>query len=155
MRQRIRALLHHARTENTQPARLGWAVGLGLFVGMLPLYGLHTLLCLALGFALRLNKATLVLASNISIPPMAPLLITAGITLGEWLRYGRVRPFTSDETRQLGLGLRVAWADMPDLFLSCLLGDAVLGAAFGGAMGLTVWRWAQRRAQEQVSADAR
>lgn len=144
MRRRLRALVHHLKSEHTEPARLGWAVGLGVFVGVLPLYGLHTALCLLLAVVLRLNKATMVLASNVSIPLVAPFLVAAGIGLGEWLRFGEVRPLSLDSARTFLGALQLARGELPDLFLSCLLGDAVLGAVLGGLGGLGVWWWARR-----------
>jgi uncharacterized protein (DUF2062 family) len=124
LRQRLTALLHHLRTENADPARLACAVAIGLFVGVLPLYGLHLALCLGLAVALRLNKTGTVLASQISLPMFAPVLVAAGIYVGEIVRFGAV----------------------PDRFLSCLLGDALIGLVLGAVGGAITYGWARRRA---------
>lgn len=147
MRARLIALLANLGTEHTDPVRLGAAVGLGVFVGVLPLYGLHAILCLALATVLRLNKVTVVLASQVSIPPIAPLLVTAGIAIGEWLRFGILRAPDPAVAHDLIAGLRLLASDLPDWFLSCLLGDAVLGAVLGASAGLATWAWARRRAR--------
>jgi uncharacterized protein (DUF2062 family) len=143
VRRRLAALVHHLRTEHTEPARLGWAVGVGVFVGVLPLYGLHAVLSLAAAVLLGLNKATVVLASNVSLPIFAPVLVAAGIAIGEGLRFGRVHRISLDDARAvLASG---ALRALGDTFLSCLLGDAVLGAVLGAVAGIAVWRWALRR----------
>jgi SAM-dependent methyltransferase len=63
-------------------------VALGVFIGCLPLFGLHFLMCWALGLALRVNRLKVYLATNISNPFVAPWLIVAEIQTGAWLRRG-------------------------------------------------------------------
>lgn len=58
------------------------AVALGVFVGMSPFWGLHTLLVFLLAAAFKLNKVTAFLFSNISIPPLIPIIVYAGYQLG-------------------------------------------------------------------------
>lgn len=145
MRQRLAALLHHLKTEHTDPARLGWAVAVGLFVGVLPLYGLHLPLCIGAAVLLRLNKATTVLASQISIPVFAPVLVAAGITLGEYVRFGHHRPVGLADARDFLGGLGILAGAVPDRFLSCLLGDALIGLVLGAAGGAATWSWARQR----------
>ena len=72
------------------PLRLSLAVGLGLFFGIAPIYGLQLLAALALAHHLRLNKAITALASNISIPPMIPFILYASLLLGHWIFTGQV-----------------------------------------------------------------
>lgn len=71
-----------------EPGRLAGAVGLGLFFGIAPLWGLQTVTALAIAHWLRFNKAITLLASNISIPPMMPLILYAALALGHWLFTG-------------------------------------------------------------------
>jgi len=141
----LRRIWEHLKNEHTQPHKLGLAVGVGLFLGCLPFYGLHLGICVAAAWLLKLNKATVYLAANISNPFVAPLIVAIGVALGELLRFGRWRgidtAFGADFVETLSL-----WTgQIPDLFLSCLLGDAVLGAALGTVFGPLVWLWARRR----------
>lgn len=77
-------------TEHSEaPSRLAWAVGLGLFFGILPIYGFQIMVGAAVAHRLRLNKATLLLASHISIPPVVPFIIYGGMVLGHWLFTGQ------------------------------------------------------------------
>ena len=57
-----------------EPARLACAVGLGLFCGIAPIWGLQMVTAATLAHLLRLNKAVTLLASNISIPPFGAAL---------------------------------------------------------------------------------
>ena len=71
-----------------EPGRLAAAVGLGLFFGIAPLWGLQTVTALAVAHWLRLNKAITLLASNISVPPMMPLILYAALAFGHWMFTG-------------------------------------------------------------------
>jgi len=145
VRKAFRKLWRHLRDEHTEPHRLGLAVALGLFVGCLPLYGIHLGICIALAWALKLNKATVYLAANISNPLFAPVLVAAGIGIGEWIRFGTWRPVDLSQGHDFIEKLALFSGQIPDMFLSCLLGDAVLGAALAVVVGPAVWGWARWR----------
>jgi uncharacterized protein (DUF2062 family) len=70
------------------PLRLSLAVGLGLFFGIAPIWGYQMIAAAAVAHFLRLNKAITLLASNISIPPMMPLILYAALALGHWVMTG-------------------------------------------------------------------
>jgi uncharacterized protein (DUF2062 family) len=57
-------------------------VAIGLAIGLTPLYGLHLALVLALCLPLRLDAAVAYVASNVSLPFLAPFLVAAEITIG-------------------------------------------------------------------------
>ncbi len=84
-------VLHEFFTEHAhEPGRLAVAVGLGLFFGILPIYGFQMVVAAAVAHKLRVNKAITLLASNISIPPVAPFIFCAALVLGHWLLTGEV-----------------------------------------------------------------
>jgi uncharacterized protein (DUF2062 family) len=83
----------------SSPARLGVSVGIGLFIGSLPLYGLHLWLCLALCLPLRLDAVAACLASNISNPFVAPFLILAEVELGSYLLHGERASFDLSQAK--------------------------------------------------------
>src|SRR5580693_2589264 len=88
MRTRLRLALHGVRTEHPGAGRDAAAVALGVFIGCLPVYGFHLLMCWALGLALRVNRLKVYLAANISNPLVAPWLVLVEIEAGAWLRRG-------------------------------------------------------------------
>ena len=76
--------------RSQDPLRLSLAVGLGLFFGIVPIWGLQTVIAATLAHRLRLNMAITLLAANISLPPMVPFLLYAGTALGHWLFTGEL-----------------------------------------------------------------
>jgi glycosyltransferase involved in cell wall biosynthesis len=58
------------------------AVGLGVFMGIAPVWGFQMLIALGLAFLLKLNKPLVILAANISIPPMIPFILYASHQMG-------------------------------------------------------------------------
>jgi len=90
-RKGFRYALHEFFTEHAHdPLRLALAVGLGLFFGVVPVWGFQMVLAATAAHRLRLNKAITLLASNISIPPIAPFIFCAALVLGHWLFTGVV-----------------------------------------------------------------
>ncbi|MGA2507555.1 MAG: DUF2062 domain-containing protein [Chitinispirillaceae bacterium] len=68
---------------NTSPVRLSLSLALGVFVGLSPFYGIHTVIVLALAFILRLNRPLALIGSGITLLPFVPLWIAAGIFVGK------------------------------------------------------------------------
>lgn len=156
-RERLHSLWDQVRREHNTPGQVGGAVGIGLFLGTLPLYGIHFPLCLAAAWLFKLNKITVYLAANISNPLVAPFLVAGGIWIGEYLRFGQLRPLDLDQAQGFIQNLALLGGELPGLFLSCLIGDAVLGAALGVVGGLAAWgaahRWQSRGSDEAPTAD--
>ena len=104
------------------------AVALGVFVGMSPFWGLHTLLVFLLAATFRLNKVTAFLFSNISIPPLIPIIIYAGYQLGSLLT-----------GKGLDWELRLSEFDSSAEVLSGL-GQYLVGSfALAGIVALLLW----------------
>jgi uncharacterized protein (DUF2062 family) len=130
---RARAWFHELLRAHLTPTSIGVAVGLGIFIGCLPIYGIHLVVCVAAARSLRLNQAILYAAANISNPFFAPFLVTAEIAVGEWLRrgdtVGSAAPFTDGSFWSMA-------QQAPDLFLSCSLGSLVIGGVLGAILGV-------------------
>ena len=109
------------------PVRLAAAVGLGLFFGIAPIWGYQMVVAAAAAHWLRLNKAVTLLASNISIPPMMPLILYGALKLGHWMFTGLPLDLSMRQmTRERALEYLWQWA-VGSLALGALV--AVLGAA--------------------------
>jgi uncharacterized protein (DUF2062 family) len=125
----------HARN----PSELARAVGLGIFCGIVPLWGFQMLIAAALAHWLRLNKAITLVASNISIPPMVPFILYGGLALGHRLFTGQALEFSpSQMTRARAMEYLWQWA-----LGSVLL--AVLAGALGGMITYGLARATRRR----------
>ena len=107
------------------PAPLATGVGVGVFIGCSPLYGLHSLIGLFLARLLRLNALAVLFGTQVSFPVIAPLLVTACVQVGRRLRTGQwlARPGTLD----------VAAAG--DFLADWALGGAVVGAMLAVLLG--------------------
>jgi uncharacterized protein (DUF2062 family) len=83
-------IIHEFFTDNAhEPGKMAGSVGVGLFFGIAPLWGLQLVAALWVAHRLRLNNVVAGVASNISIPPMMPLIFCAALTLGSWLVTGK------------------------------------------------------------------
>lgn len=112
------------------PLELGFSVALGLFIGCLPLYGLHLPLCLALCLPLGLDAVAAYLAAQISNPWFAPFLLALEARIGARL-LGRP-PLAFEDLRVERAG---------ELFERTLAGSLVVGpllAVAGGAMAFAI-----------------
>ena len=71
--------------SNDSPRKKALSITLGLFVGLSPFWGLHTLLVLGGAFLLKLNKPISLAFSNISLPPFIPFILYASVQVGAWI----------------------------------------------------------------------
>lgn len=51
------------------------SVGFGIFIGIFPVWGFQFAIAIAVSILFRLNKVLVIIAANISIPPMIPVII--------------------------------------------------------------------------------
>lgn len=67
------------------PHKKAAAIALGVFIGISPFWGLHTLLVFTLAAVFKLNKVIAFLFSNISIPPLIPIIVYASYQMGSFI----------------------------------------------------------------------
>lgn len=65
----------HILNSNESNRKLSFSVGIGVFTGVLPIWGFQTILAIVLAFILKTNKVISIAASNISQPPLTPFII--------------------------------------------------------------------------------
>lgn len=70
------------RKEGLDPRRAAAAVFLGIFIGIVPIYGLQTLAAIGVAVVFRLNKPLTVAATFINNPLLLPLIIFSSVELG-------------------------------------------------------------------------
>ena len=61
------------------------SVALGVFIGLSPFWGFHTVSVIFLSIFLNLNKVIAFAFSNVSLPPFIPFIIFASLKLGSWI----------------------------------------------------------------------
>ena len=129
--------------------RTAAAVGLGIFIGCLPLWGVHLAICVLVGRLLHLSRLKMYLAANISNPLVLPFLLLAQIQVGRFARRGDFYELTLQDMR-----LTPPWLFGADLAVGSLIvgvGLGVLGAAITlvftrtpGATDDFLWKAADR-----------
>ncbi|MCT4622947.1 MAG: DUF2062 domain-containing protein [Schleiferiaceae bacterium] len=66
-----------------EPLKLAASVGLGLFFGVFPIWGFQMMAGFFVASLLKLNRIVVLAVSNISIPPMIPLIIYFSFLFGK------------------------------------------------------------------------
>jgi uncharacterized protein (DUF2062 family)/2-polyprenyl-3-methyl-5-hydroxy-6-metoxy-1,4-benzoquinol methylase len=122
----LRELRDRLLREHTGPSRLGAAVTVGVVVGCSPFFGLHLWIGLGLALLLRINKLAVFLGSQISIPPLAPLLGFASVQIGSQVLEGRWMHLGLSEFTLSHHGTLLR-----EFLLFWLVGGLFLGAALG------------------------
>ncbi len=97
-------------------------------MGIVPIWGFQLIAAISLAFVLRLNKALVILAVNISIPPMIPLILFLSHETGAiWMGNDAVSlPFNSAFTSDF----------LKYSFLQYVIGAVTLAVFSGGFFGL-------------------
>ncbi len=150
----MRRLLHKLAWllwhEKTSPPQLAAAVFFGVLVGCSPFYGLHAVLVLTLGFVLRLNKIVMWVASNVSVPFIAPFIAFASMHVGHFVLYRRPLPMTIQAARDIAASDSIVEAGV-SLWLYWLVGCVFVGTALGVVFAVMTYVIATRRAAAAVS----
>ncbi len=85
-RENIRRFIRNNITHSSESnARITGAIMLGIFMGIIPVWGYQMALAFLLAHLLKLNKIVTLVASNISIPPMIPVILFGSYATGAWI----------------------------------------------------------------------
>ena len=123
----IARIWRRLRGSRQTPARVAIAVASGLFIGCLPIYGLHFVLCALVCLPLGLDLVLSYLVANISNPFVAPFLVGLEIEIGSLLIAGRHAAFTLPQVKQTGFFGIAREAAVGSVLLGLVL--ALLGGA--------------------------
>lgn len=80
-----RFLLENVLESDDSNAKKALSIALGVFIGISPIWGFHTVTVLFLAVLLRLNKAIAFTFSNVSIPPMIPFIVYGSLYIGSYV----------------------------------------------------------------------
>jgi uncharacterized protein (DUF2062 family) len=121
LRRRILEPLLALLRQGISPDRLALCVAIGVVVGNIPILGISTILCAAIGLAFRLNLPAIQVVQA-AMAPTQILLIVPFVRLGEWILRVPPRPVSIKE----GLALLAQGAGHAIVALR----DAILHAGF-------------------------
>lgn len=106
-----------------------FSVALGVFIGLSPFWGFHTLLTISLAVLFKLNKVLAFVASNVSIPPFIPFIIAASLFLGAPFVGGNSNIFSQELNFDL----------VKNNLLQYLIGSAILSVSLSIISGIAVF----------------
>jgi len=148
LKEYIRKFATTLLTERLDPASAAAAVFWGIFIGIIPIYGLQTLAAVGVALLLRLNKPLILAATFVNNPLFWAPTVVASIELGGFLRHGSFQPWR--------LLIVFSAAQLKEELFSWVLGSVVLGLLAGGAAALVtmaVVHWltpAQRSLRQRI-----
>jgi uncharacterized protein (DUF2062 family) len=126
--QRFRRIFYSLRTEASGPGRDAAALGVGILIGCVPVYGFHLLLVWLVGWLLRLNRLKMYVAANISNPLFSPVLLFTELQVGAWARRQDFHDLSLAAIRTTNV-----WTYGGDLLLGSLIVGTTLGLVMAAA----------------------
>ncbi|MEI6434587.1 MAG: DUF2062 domain-containing protein [Bacteroidota bacterium] len=124
LREFIREYIVNSEDSN---ARLASSVALGLFIGVAPLWGWQIVTTIGLAHLLKLNKFVAVTASNISLPPILPLILFLSYLAGGWILGVNVDSFRYNS------GINFQW--IKENLFQYIIGSLALGISLALVFG--------------------
>jgi glycosyltransferase involved in cell wall biosynthesis len=106
------------------------SVALGIFMGIAPVWGWQMAIALALAILFKLNKVITLVASNISIPPLFPLILVASYFTGG---------LVLDHHEPLNLDSGITMEFVRKNIFQYIVGSLVFGTAMSILAGLLTW----------------
>lgn len=112
----------HSQDSNKKIAQ---SIGFGFFMGIFPIWGFQMIIAVALTIPFKLNKAVTLIAANISLPPIIPVIIYLSFLTGAlFLGAPAIPEFSSD----------LSFSDIKNDLIQYYLGAVIL-AVFMGIVG--------------------
>lgn len=106
-------------------------MGFGIFMGIVPLWGFQLAIAIALSIAFRLNKALVIIAANISIPPMIPLVLFLSHRTGAiWM---------GDQAKMISFTDGITLEVVHNNFIQYVVGGITLSILAGLGFGLVTY----------------
>jgi glycosyltransferase involved in cell wall biosynthesis len=76
--------------ETSSPTRFSLSMGLGVFFGILPIWGFQMAAAVLAAHLLRLSKGVALAMSNVSFPAAIPFILYASLVIGRFALYGNL-----------------------------------------------------------------
>lgn len=92
-------------------------------MGIVPVWGFQLALAIALSFLFRLNKALVIIAANISIPPMIPLILFLSHYTGAF--------WMGEKAQKISFGKEITLELVQNNFVQYVLGGITLAVLAG------------------------
>jgi len=113
--------------EGESNFKIAASIGFGVFMGIVPIWGYQLIVAVGLAFVFKLHKPFVIVAANISLPPMIPIIIFGSIAMGA-LVLGH--PLSDFKFSQI-----VGFESIANYMLHYLVGSLVLAIILGFLSG--------------------
>ena len=124
----LRDLLFNSDESDTKKAI---SVGFGIFMGIVPIWGFQLIVAISLSILYKLNKALVILAANISIPPLIPLILYVSHLTGKiWM---------GDRAIDISFTSSITFDTMKKSFIQYVTGAFTLATILGVAAGMVTY----------------
>lgn len=127
--------------SHRSPHEIAYGVAIGVFIGIMPFYGLRIIMALSVAFILRQpNKLAIFLGLNISLPPTIPFITWAAYSIGRMMVGSSYPVFSWEDFRHFSL------SSFSQFYYVLLLGSFVLGTVLSIVFYfLTLWVLSRRK----------
>ncbi len=131
-KENIKAFIRKNITQNQESnARITAAIMLGVFMGVAPVWGYQMLIALGLAHLLKLNKVIVLVSSNISIPPMIPIILFASFKTGSL--------FVQTKAINIQYNSNLSFDFIKDHLIQYAIGSLVFGVILALSFGILVY----------------
>jgi uncharacterized protein (DUF2062 family) len=96
-------------------------------MGIVPLWGFQLAIAITLSFVFRLNKALVILAANISIPPMIPLILFLSHYVGRF--------WMGENAQKISFSSNISFQVVQDHFIQYAIGAMTLATSAALVVG--------------------
>ena len=119
---RIKETLKNLIRQHNSAQEIALGVSLGVFIAILPVYGLHTIMVIIAGILVRRsNKIAILVGTNISIPPTFPFITWTGYDIGRLVLQNNYPPLSWIYFKQF------SFQRIFEFYWPLFLGSVVLG----------------------------
>ena len=132
--------------EHRDPHEIALGAAIGSFIAIIPLYGLHTVLCLvALFFIPRANKLAILLGASISIPPTVPIITWTAYDIGRIVLFDKhYLPLSWEYFRNFKI------EKVSEFYYPLFIGSVILGLIVASVLYGVSWIIANRIIKRHV-----
>jgi len=118
----VKKILSKLVREHNSPHEIALGAGIGAFICVLPVYGLHTVLVILAAIIVRpANKIAIFLGTNLSLPLTLPFITWAGYEIGRFILKGNLPPLSWEFFKNLTFG------KIASFYGPLFLGSLILG----------------------------
>lgn len=107
------------------------SIALGVFIGIVPVWGFQTFLSIFLAAVFKWNKSLSFLGSNISIPPLIPFIVLGSLKIGSFI-------IPADQPLILDFD-HISFESLQTHLLQYIVGSVILATFMSIILGITIY----------------